>query len=552
MATSPIEPGQQARSGGSDRQDSHEQESPSALRELCHNLLTSPGQFRQSLVRHGRTNSARAASQAVFSNVFLHVLPTRIHIHALRIRSTLGLGVISLVLFFLLVITGVALMIYYKPSTADAYNSMKEIQYVVPTGRFMRNIHRWAAHGMVLCVILHMARAFYTAAYKGTRRFNWVVGMALFVLTLALSFTGYLLPWDQLAYWALTIGSEIAQSPRELTDAMGVTAWMDIGGLQKRLLLGANYVGEEALIRFYVLHIVVLPVLTCAFVAVHLWRIRKDGGITRPRAADEDDNAETRVVSGEPDGGIAVDPCVSPLSSTLHPTKTYGLMAVVPSRTPAVDRSMANTIPSWPNAIYAIAALSMLTFAVMLCLGHCFDAPLKEHANPAVPENPAKAPWYFLGLQELVSYSAFMGGVGVPGIVVLGLMLIPYLDREKEDVGVWFSGRGGRWVSALSAVLTTGVTLGTLAFTVNFGWLRNWFPDIPQIVITFVNPGTVLLGIFVGWSFAVTKRTNSTRMGALAMFTCFLVAFAVLTYFAMIHRGPNWDFYWSQNDWPVH
>jgi len=217
-----------------------------------------------------------------------------------------------------------------------------------------------------------------------------------------------------------------------------------------------------------------------------------------------------------------------------------------------VDRSMADTLPTWPNAIYAIAALGMLTFAVMLCLGHCFDAPLKEIANPVVPENPAKAPWYFLGLQELVSYSAFMGGVGIPTIVVLGLMLVPYLDREKEDVGIWFSGPKGRRVCLWSTLLTTVVVVGILAFTVNFGWLRSWYPDIPQIVITLVNPGTVMLVVFMTWSFAVTKRTNSTRMGAIAVFTCFLIAFAILTYFATVHRGPNWGFYWSQSDWPVH
>ncbi len=145
-----------------------------------------------------------------------------------------------------------------------------------------------------------------------------------------------------------------------------------------------------------------------------------------------------------------------------------------------------------------------------------------------------------------------MGGVGIPTIVVLGLMLVPYLDREKEDVGVWFSGPKGRWVGLLSTLLTTVAVVGILAFTVNFGWLRSWYPDIPQIAITLVNPGTVLLVIFMTWSFAVTKRMNSTRMGAIAVFTCFLVAFAILTYFATVHRGPNWDFYWSQSDWPVH
>lgn len=546
----PTGPSESARSSTPDCPGANPDEPAGGLHELWRNLLTTPEAFRESRVRHGRPTSDRAASQAVFTNFFLHILPTRIHRNSLRINATLGLGVISLSLFFLLVVTGVALMVYYKPSTAEAYDSMKDIQYIVPTGRFMRNIHRWAAHGMVLCVILHMARAFYTAAYKRPRQFNWVVGMLLFVLTLALSFTGYLLPWDQLAFWAVTIGSEIAHSPREVTDALGVTAWFDIGGLMKHLLLGANHVGEEALIRFYTLHVVVLPIAMCSLLAVHFWRIRKDGGLARPESADEPPRP---VVPGrESEKDEALDRSPDPELSTLSTSKTYGLMAVVRGRTPAVDRPLANTIPTYPNALYAIAALCMVTFLVMLLLGHGFDAPLKEHANPAVPENPAKAPWYFLGLQELVSYSAFMGGVGIPTIVVLGLMLVPYLDREQEEVGVWFSGPKGRRISLASAGFSFVVVIAILAFTVTFGWLRDWFPNLPQIVITLVNPGTVMLVVFSTWSFFITKQTNSTRMGALAMFTCFLVPFAMLTYFATVHRGPNWEFYWSQNSWPVH
>lgn len=117
-------------------------------------------------------------------------------------------------------------------------------------------------------------------------------------------------------------------------------------------------------------------------------------------------------------------------------------MAVVRGKTPMVDRSIANTVPTLPNGLYAVAALTMLTLALSLALGYFFDAPLTELANPLVPENPAKAPWYFLGLQELVSYSAFMGGVAIPAIVVLGLMLVPYLDRERQDIGVWFKRFG--------------------------------------------------------------------------------------------------------------
>ncbi len=511
---------------------------PGAVRAYLHNLLALPHTIRESIVRHGKPVSDRARSQAVMGNFFLHVLPTRTHVNSLKFKTSLGLGVITLVLFFLLVITGVLLMIYYKPDVNQAYDSMWDIMYVVPTGRFMRNIHRWSAHAMVACVILHMARVFYTSACKAPREFNWVIGMVLFVVTLFLSFTGYLLPWDQLAYWAITIGSNIAQSPREVTEALGITQQFDIGGMQKELLLGAHYVGQEALTRFYVLHVMILPILLVGLVGVHFWRVRKDGGLAR--AAERVPSTPPELRPGGKGQGAS--------------TKTWGLMAIVRSKTAHVDKEMTHTVPSYPNALYAVGALSMLTVAVMLLLGYLFDAPLSEIANPLVPENPAKAPWYFLGLQELVGYSAFMGGVGIPAIVVLGLALIPYLDREKEETGRWFSGRSGARVTLRSLLFTILVTVGMLVFTVNFGWMRNWelTRTVPQILIVFVNPGTVLVTLFAAWSVWTVRRTNSTRLGAIALFTCFLVAFVIMTYFALVHRGPNWQFYWWPSAWPVH
>ncbi len=510
---------------------------PGAIRAYLSNLMHIPSAFRDSVVRHGRPDSDRARSQTVMHNFFLHVMPTRVHIRTLKFSTTLGLGIITLSLFVILVVTGVLLMIYYKPDVNQAYDSMWDIMYVVPTGRFMRNIHRWSAHAMVACVIIHMARVFYTSAYKKPRQFNWVAGMGLFVITLFLSFTGYLLPWDQLAYWAITIGSNIAQSPRELTNALGITQYFDIGGMQKELLLGAHYVGQEALTRFYVLHVMILPILLSGILGIHFWRIRKDGGLARP--------ADT-VPSSPPDLSARTN------GTGTDSSKTWGLMAVVRGKTPAVNTEMTDTIPTYPNLLYAISALFMLTVAVMLILGYYFDAPLKEIANPSIPENPAKAPWYFLGLQELVSYSAFMGGVVIPAVVVIGLSLIPYLDREEEEPGRWFSGAAGKRVAWWTMAYTFIVTVGMLVFTVNYGWLRSWVPDIPQLVIIIVNPGTLLVAAFMIWSVLTVKVTNSTRMGAIALFTCFIVAFVIMTYFAMVHRGPNWQFYWWPSQWPAH
>ena len=500
-----------------------------ALAEFIRNLRQLPRTFLASALRRGKATSERTRSLAVFSNLFLHLHSVRTHKNSLKPSYTLALGLLTTAFLLILTVTGVLLMVYYKPTPELAYTSIKDIHYVVPTGRMIRNLHRWSAHGMVIAVFLHMARVFYTASYRPPREYNWFVGMMMLVLTLALSFTGYLLPWDQLAYWAITIGVNIASSPRELTDALGVTQFFDPGGLIKRVLLGADTVGAEALIRFHLLHVMVLPLGLFSLLGVHFWRIRKDGGLSRPADAD-----------------AAPDPDVFP------PTKTYGLMGIVRARTPAVGRGPENTVSSWPHLFRAEMTVLMAATAVMLALSLFSDAPLKEAANPSVPENPAKAPWYFLGLQELVSYSAFMGGIGIPTITIIGLILIPYLDRKGNDVGVWFSGKQGRSVAIKSLVFSLIAVVSFLAFVVRFGWLRQWFPDIPQIVITFVNPGTVYTLLFALWSLWILKRSNSIRMAAIALFTCFLVGYSVLTYVGTVHRGPNWGFYWSKASWPEH
>ncbi|MGA2258570.1 MAG: cytochrome b N-terminal domain-containing protein [Thermoguttaceae bacterium] len=468
----------------------------SGLGVFVQNLVALPRQLREAVFRNGPPNSDRNRSQFVFGNVFLHL-----------------------------------------PYPAAAYDSIKDIHFVVPTGRFIRNIHRWAANVMVVTVILHMARAFYTGAYRRPREFNWLIGMGLLVTTLGLSFTGYLLPWDQLAYWAITIGANIAQSPREVTDALHITESFDPGGMQRQLLLGSDIVGEEALIRFYLMHVMILPLVLVAMLAVHFWRIRKDGGMTRPRDAGEKLGPPTKEVY--------------PVFSET-PQKTYHLAAIVKGRTSAVGQSPENTVPSMPHLFYGELAVFMLTILVCLALAIWSNAPLKELANPSVPENPAKAPWYFLGLQELVAYSAFMGGVGIPSIVLLGLGLIPFIDREECGTGKWFGGPGGKSLVLQATLVGLAAAIGIEAFAIRFGWLREWYTNIPQLVITFVNPGTILASIYAIYSLWLVMRYRSTRAGALGLFTCFLCGFVVLTIIGTYFRGPNWAFYWSPSDWPSH
>jgi len=506
------------------------------LRRFLENLVRAPGRIRDAALRTGVPKTDRTRSNFVFGNVFLHLHAVRTHRWSLRWSTTMGVGIAATAAFLIALVTGMLLMFYYKPYPEVAYDSIKDIHFVVPTGRFIRNLHRWSANVMVLAVFFHMARTFYTAAYRKPREFNWLVGLGLLVVTLGLSFTGYLLPWDQLAYWAITIGANIAQSPREVTDAIGMTEIFDPGGLQRELLLGSNAVGEEALIRFYVLHVMILPLALMGLLAVHFWRIRKDGGLTRPADADR------RL---EP----ASD--VYPVF-TESPAKTYQLAAIVQGTAPAVDQGPENTVPSMPHLFYAELGVLMVTVLICLALAIAWDAPLKELANPSVPENPAKAPWYFLGLQELVAYSAFMGGVGIPLIVVVGLGLIPFLDREEEGTGEWFGGPGGARLVLWAAGFGLASVLAIEAFAIRFGWLREWFPEIPQLVVTAINPGTILAGVYAAYSLWIVRRYASARAGALALFTCFLCGFVVLTAIGTYFRGPNWGFYWSPGDWPAH
>lgn len=504
------------------------------------NLKALPKNMRESMIRQGKPTSERSRIQAIFGSLFLHIHSTRTHPRSLKASTTWGLGIATASLFIILTATGILLMVYYKPSVDQAYDSIKDIHYIVPTGRFIRNIHRWAAHLMVFTVLLHMVRVFYTAAYKSPREYNWLMGIVLFVLTLGLSFTGYLLPWDQLAYWAITIGANIAASPNELVAALGLPAAFNVGDLQKEILLGASTVGQDALTRFYLLHVMVLPLAIVAVMGVHFWRIRKDGGLARPEGSP--------TTAGKGVGTAAPAP-VSPASA---PTKSYGLMCVVRGISPHTGQDPDETVPSWPYLLRAELVVFVLVMLVCVALGLFFDAPLKEAANAIVPENPAKAPWYFLGLQEMVSYSAFAGGMVIPALALIGLALIPYLDREPEPQGVWFSGPRGRRIALQAAVIASVFAVLAVAIPVNFGWLRNWFPDIPQLAIILVNPGTILTALYAGYSVYIVKTTSSTRMGAIALFTCFLAGFIILTFVGTYLRGPNWDFYWSPSQWPAH
>ena len=229
----------------------------------------------RSVFRSGAGSSNLHRSLAVQQNVFLHLASVKMRRRSLAFRATWYLGTLTLATFIILTVTGILLMLYYHPSVPQAYADMKDLQYVVSAGVFLRNLHRWSAHAMVLLVFAHMFKVFYRGAYRPPREFNWVIGVVLLLVTLFLSYTGYLLPWDQLAFWAITVGSNILSA-------------VPVAGQKIRfLMLGGNTVNANALLRFYVLHCVILPFAAFLLVAIHFWRIRKDGGLYTGEAAKE-------------------------------------------------------------------------------------------------------------------------------------------------------------------------------------------------------------------------------------------------------------------------
>lgn len=413
------------------------------LKELPRSVWT-------SVFRHPLPSSELGQAQTSFTNFFLHIHPVKVNRHTLKATYTFGLGLMSFFMFVILTVTGVLLMFYYVPSTEQAYDRMLDLRGSVAFGTFLRNMHRWSAHGMVIVVFLHMCRVFLTGSYKRPREFNWVIGVLLLLLTLFSSFTGYLLPWDQLAFWAITVGATIA------------TYAPVVGQKLQFLLLGDNVVGQEALLRFYVLHVVVLPLAMALLVAIHFWRIRKDGGLSRP--------PEAEVAPGVPE--VAVK-----LLTPAPGKQSYGLMGLVRGPFTKVGNVPDNSVYSWPYLLTAELFVFVITLAVLLVVSIMFHAPLEEPVNALHPPNPAKAPWYFLGLQELVSYSAFWGGVGIPGLEVLLLILVPYVDRSQSGVGKWFPKERllANTLFVSFALLNIGlIIIGTLFRGPNWDFVTPW------------------------------------------------------------------------------
>jgi len=478
-----------------------------------------------------KPESNREAGDAIVKNFLLHWFPNRVSIRSLSWGYSFWLGTVSFALFLILCVTGVALMFFYIPSVEKAYWSVKDIEFAISFGGFLRALHRVAAHLMVGVVFIHMFRVFYTNAYKkGTfkksvRSFNWILGVILLVLTLLLSFTGYLLPWDQLAFWAITVGTSIA------------SAIPLVGSSIREFILGGTIIGQNTLIRFYVLHVFFLPLALFLITVWHMWRVRKDGGLAAmERVREEGETIETTDIEK-------------------NINKSYALMGIAKGTSVHIyDRQILNSknsLESSPHLIRRLAIVVIFTLLIASALAMILGAPLEEPANPALTPNPAKAPWYFLGLQELVSYSALIGGVLIPGLTVLGLMLIPLMDKENRNVGRWLNGASELKWMAIGGGLGSLLTIFTIFIGIQFPSkeiLGSVFSS--QIWFDILNPATGLLAAMIALFFVVRKITGSSRKASIALFTCFVAAFVILTIVGTWLRGPNWGFFWPWQSWP--
>ena len=420
-----------------------------------------------------RPQSDRQSGDAVVSNFLLHWFPAKVCKASLDWNYSFWLGTISAALFLLLTLSGGPLLFLYVPSVERAYGSIKDIEFAITFGSWIRSVHRVSAHLMVAAVFLHMARVFLTGAYKNgvgqgqQREWNWLMGVLMLLLTLFLSFTGYLLPWDQLAYWAVTVGTNIASSIPF------------VGPKVRELLLGGRAIDQPTLIRFYAMHCIVLPGALGVLFVYHMWRVRKDGGLARADRA-------ARLPA----------PVVAPPVAT----KTYTLLGVARGTAPTVTTRVLTdegaTVNAVPDLTRRAAIVVLGTIAVLSIMAVMMRSPLEEAANALVTPNPAKAPWYFLWLQEIVTDTtihlggftlngAFVGGVILPGLLLTLLTVWPWLDRSPAAAaGAWFP-QTRRAQNLVFLALTLLIVVLTLIGTFcrgpywHFYWPWQAWPEIP-------------------------------------------------------------------------
>lgn len=419
----------------------------------------------------------RSRLKATVNNLILHLHPARVPASSLRLTYTWGLGGISALLVLVQLVTGVLLLFHYEATVERAYASIQTLEAQVAFGSLVRALHHWSANLLLITVFLHLLRVFYTGGFKQGRTANWLLGLLLLALVLAFNFTGYLLPWDQLAYWAITVSSSL------------ITYLPLVGDAITRFLLAGPEVGQAALRNFYALHVAVLPATLLLTMAYHFWKIRKNGGLTHP-----------------------------PVPAGQHDEKV-------------------TTIPHLVRIEFA-AATVVLT--LLLLWSMVAAAPLEELANPVRSPNPAKAAWYFSGLQELLLHMDALAAMALVGIMFIGLILLPAWDRSSDSIGLYFRSAIGRRAALLGVLLA--VDLIPLLVIADEYWLDLpvQLPNWPLFVSAGLFPlllslaGLVVIYVGIRW---LTRANHSEAL--VGLFTFSMGALVVLTVIGVFFRGPN-------------
>lgn len=437
----------------------------------------------------------RGRIKLVVNNLVLHLHPAKVSRRSLKWTYTWGLGGLSAVLMTLLGATGVILLNNYTPSAPQAYLDILNINSNVWFGELIRNIHHWSANLLILIAVLHLIRVFATGSYRPPRETNWIIGVVMLILILGANFTGYLLPWDQLAFWAITVGTSI------------ISYVPLIGESLTRLILAGPEVGPGTLLNFYSLHIAIIPLFIFSLMMYHFWRIRKDGGLSQPKSIEEMRAEE-------------------PLNIEKVTTIPY-----------LVRKELIYTL-GWLAAILAFAFL--------------VPAPLEGIADPNVSPNPAKAPWYFMGLQELLlHFHPVVAALVIPTIILLAIFLLPFYDINQRSVGVYFRSHRGRALAALasgSAIILTPIWVLVDEFIIDWsalfpGWdslISNGVIPLLAILVPFILIDQIIKQLF--------KADNEERV--IFLFTFIFIAFIILTLIGVFFRGPGMALYFPW-DMPI-
>jgi quinol-cytochrome oxidoreductase complex cytochrome b subunit len=424
----------------------------------------------------------RRESKRMFLNNFaLHFRPSTVSRSALRFTLSWGLGGMAALLVAMQLCTGILLKFAYEPFPQLAYQSVQTIRYEIPFGGLIRNIHYWSANILVLVVFLHFMRVFFTGAFHNSRRFNWVFGLGLFGMVLGANFTGYLLPYDQLAYWAVTI-------------CIGLLDYFPIAGPWiKELIHASSDVGPESLKTFYTFHTTVIPVFLITAMAFHFWRVRKAGGLAIPKNQ-----------SGEMD-------------------------------------TISERLPSVPYLLVREASVAFALTALVMVLSVLFDAPLGDPANPGLSPDPTKAPWYFAGLQELLlHFHPFFSVAVLPSVILLALVAMPYRNYHENTSGIWFSSSEGRRSAALAATFSAATTI-ILVILDEYakGILLSRFEFSPIVESGFIPLAICLVAVFSFLMMLRKKIKMYDNETVQALFTIVFTAYVFLTLINVGLRGKG-------------